>query len=83
MPLLACQIQRVISLPITYATGSGETAFEPMDPQQGISVFGQALLEGLEDVPGKATSIGQRCWVTFLELAQYFRERVDRLIGGW
>ena len=71
---------KIISSPIVYATGSGEAACEPMDPQQGISVFGQALVEGLEDVPGKAVNIGQQYWVTFLELGQYLRERVDRLV---
>jgi len=70
----------VTSSPIVYATASGETAYEPMDPQQGVSLFGRALVEGLEDVPGKATNINQRYWVTFLELGQYLRERVDRLV---
>ena len=70
----------IISSPIVYATGSGEAACEPMDPQQGISVFGKALVEGLVDVPGKAVKIGNQYWVNFLELGQYLRERVERLI---
>jgi hypothetical protein len=71
---------KIVSSPIVYAAGSGEAACEPMDPLQGISVFGQALVEGLEDVPGKAMNIGQQYWVTFLELGQYLRERVEKLV---
>ena len=38
--------------PIFYASASGSQAWEPPDPSYGLSVFGQAILDGLRARPG-------------------------------
>jgi hypothetical protein len=68
--------------PIVHATGSGGFAWAPTDPRQGISVFGQALMECLE---GRGV---QPCydnkhncyWITFRELEDYLSPRVAKIL---
>jgi hypothetical protein len=69
--------------PIVYATGPGASAWAPLNPQQGISVFGRALVECLECVGGvQAWYDNQRYWVTFRGLEDYLDPRVRELLQG-
>jgi|GEM_PF-2173541 len=69
--------------PIVYATGPGASAWAPLNPQQGISVFGRALVECLECVEGvHAWYDNKRYWVTFRGLEDYLDPRVRELLQG-
>lgn len=67
--------------PIVYAAGPGSPAWQPKDPKTGVSVFGQALSEGLTAGPGIEPACEQgRCWVTFRLLEDYLDPRVGDLL---
>jgi hypothetical protein len=67
--------------PIVHATGPGAAAWAPKDPKQGVSIFGTALLEGLECVDGvEAVHANQRYWVNFRVLEDYMDPRVSALL---
>jgi len=80
-PCPSWRVRSDIISPIIYATGPGAAAWAPDDPKQGISVFGKALLEGLECVEGvEALQADQRYWVTLRGLQDYMDPRVQTLL---
>ena len=70
--------------PIVYATGPGAAAWAPENPQQGISIFGRALVECLEchEGVGAWQDTQQRYWITFRQLEDYLEPRVAQLLQG-
>lgn len=69
--------------PIVHATGPGSPAWAPSEPKEGISVFGQALLECLECTEGvKAWLNNNHYWITFRELEDYLSPRVASILEG-
>jgi hypothetical protein len=67
--------------PILYATGTGQQAFEHLDPEEGLSIFGQALLDGLAGRPNIALDCDKkRCAVGLYPLQQYLKARVLELL---
>ena len=66
--------------PLVYATASGQQAWEPSSPQGGISLFGQALLEGLMAQSGMAPECaGGVCSIQLLSLVPFLTRRVQEL----
>jgi len=67
--------------PIVYATGPGAAAWEPTDPRNGSSIFGKALLEGLEGRPNmQPISDNNKLWITFRGLEDFLDPRVSDLL---
>ncbi len=67
--------------PLLYATASGQRAFQQPDPQHGLSLFGQALLDGLTGQPYIQLDYqGDLCAVTLFPLHGYMKERVVQLL---
>lgn len=80
-PCPAWRVRPDIISPVVYATGPGAAAWAPKDPQQGISVFGQALVECLMCVKGvEAWHDKERFWVTFRGVEDYMDPRVTALL---
>jgi hypothetical protein len=81
--------------PIFYAAGSGSLTWSPVAPANGVSFFGQAVLEALQAKAAFQPDCDPRqCRVLSQELASFVRERVRKLIpargadanvsmGGW
>ena len=66
--------------PLVYATASGQQAWEPNSPDGGISLFGQALLEGLSLEAGmSADCVGGTCNIQLLSLVPFLTRRVQKL----
>ena len=66
---------------ICHATSSGHQAFQPRDPSDGASIFGQALLEGLRGLPDiELHCDGGRCSVNLLALNAFLKRRVPELL---
>lgn len=66
--------------PLVYATASGQQAWEPSSPQGGISLFGQALLEGLKAENGmSADCVSGVCSIQLLSLVPFLTRRVQEL----
>lgn len=67
--------------PIVYATGPGAAAWEPTDPRNGPSIFGKALLEGLEGRPNmQPISDNNKFWITVRGLEDFLDPRVSDLL---
>ena len=67
--------------PVVCATGAGSPAWAPKDPKDGISLFGQALLEALEARKGfKPKCTKERCAVNTFPLTEYANDRVSELL---
>jgi hypothetical protein len=67
--------------PVLYSTGPGQRSWEYRDPKKGISIYGQALLDGLCGQPNieiKGTS--PQCRIELSPLEQYVRARVLQLL---
>jgi hypothetical protein len=63
--------------PILYATNSGQQAFQQRSPEQGLSLFGQALLDGLVGKPDLALkAAGTSVWVNLFPLQEFIMARV-------
>jgi len=70
--------------PLFYATASGTQAWQPQDPSQGISLFGQALVEGLSgDPPLVPDCNGAHCFVNVFPLQKYLKQRVVQLLAQY
>jgi hypothetical protein len=68
---------------VIYAAGPGARAWQPTDPQHGVSVFGAALSEALTCAPGMQRECDQaRCWVTFRDVVGFMRPRVRQALLG-
>jgi hypothetical protein len=69
--------------PLVYATASGSQAWEPKRPQDGVSLFGKALLEGLRAqgsmLPDCSGGPGQPCKVQLFDLAPFLAKRLQEL----
>ena len=66
--------------PLVYATASGQQAWEPSSPKGGISLFGQALLEGLKAQNGMAADCASGvCNIQLLSLVPFLTRRVQEL----
>lgn len=69
--------------PLLYATASGQQAFQPPEPQQGISLFGRALLDGLQGTPDITLDCqGPLCHVKLYSLQGYMKQRIMALIAA-
>lgn len=67
--------------PVVYATGPGAAAWEPTDPRNGPSIFGKALLEGLEGRPNmQPISDNNKLWITVRGLEDFLDPRVSDLL---
>lgn len=67
--------------PVLYATAAGQRAWEHTDPRKGISIFGQALLDGMSGRPDiKLKRMGKRRAIEFSPLQNYLKRRVVELI---
>ena len=70
--------------PIFYASASGTQAWEPRHPSQGLSVFGQAILDGLRARPGGLVpdcAAGGSCAVRVHLLDGHLKKRVAEIAG--
>jgi hypothetical protein len=68
--------------PLLYATASGQQAFQPPEPQRGISLFGRALLDGLCGTPDiQLDCQGGVCFVKLYSLQGYVKQRVVELLA--
>lgn len=68
---------------VIYAAGPGGKAWQPTDPQDGVSVFGAALAEALTCGPGMQRECDDgRCWVTFRDVVNFMRPRVRQALFG-
>jgi hypothetical protein len=66
--------------PIFYASASGSQAWEPADPGQGISVFGQAIMDGLTAQGGLVPSCGSGgCVIPVHMLDGHLKLRVQQV----
>lgn len=69
--------------PLLYATASGQQAFQPPEPERGISLFGQALLDGLQGTPDMDLECqGEVCTVNLYPLQGYMKQRILALIAA-
>lgn len=67
--------------PLLYATASGQQAFQQPDPKKGISIFGQALLDGLHGTPDIELKCQDKlCSVNLYPLQSYVKQRVIELL---
>jgi hypothetical protein len=72
--------ERVVA-PVLYATASGRQAFQQPDPSKGLSIFGTALLEGLNGAPEiELRSVGPDESVNVFPLQTYVKARVVDLL---
>jgi hypothetical protein len=66
--------------PIFYASASGTQAWEPRDPTQGPSVFGQAILDGLTAGSGPTPVCGSgACVIPVHLLDGHLKKRVSQV----
>lgn len=74
-------VNRKLNAPILYASASGTQAWQPTDPREGSSIFGQALIEGLQAQAGfKPDCNSLPCKIQFAPLHAFLKERVNQLI---
>jgi hypothetical protein len=67
--------------PVLYSTGPGQRSWEYRDPSKGISIYGQALLDGLCGTPNiQIKCTGEQCRIELSPLEQYVRARVLQLL---
>lgn len=67
--------------PLMWASAAGTEAWQPGSPQQGLSLFGGALLAGLEgQVPGDDECIHDLGHVSLTELGRFVNKRVSRAL---
>jgi Caspase domain len=74
-------LSRDLVTPVLYSTGPGQRSWEFRDPAKGISIYGQALLDGLRGTPNieiKGSNPNRRIELSPLE--QYVRNRVLQLM---
>jgi Caspase domain len=63
-------------VPLFFSSAAGKESFQPSDPQQGISMFGSALLEGLRGTGLKPNCDDQRCVINLDPLLGYCKQRI-------
>jgi hypothetical protein len=69
--------------PVFYASASGTQAWEPNHPRFGLSIFGQALLDGLKAETGLSPDCTSgTCKVKIHLLEDYLKRRVPELLKG-
>lgn len=66
---------------IYYASATGSTAWQPHHPSSGISMFGQALLEGLMGEAAIHEDGASSIRVTIASLQRYMNQRVNTLLA--
>lgn len=65
--------------PILYATASGQQAFQQPEPQRGLSLYGQALLDGLVGTPDIELRANGDAWaVDLYPLQAFVKSRIVR-----
>ena len=70
--------------PLFYATTSGNQAWQPQEPSRGISLFGQALIEGLQGQPDIELDCDDgSCVVSVYPLQKFLKKRVVQLLQGY
>ena len=70
--------------PIFYASASGGQAWEPTHPTKGLSVFGQAILDGLKAEGGLVPDCsGTACVVPVHRLDGFLKHRFSRSPCRW
>jgi hypothetical protein len=68
-------------VPLFYATASGTQAWQPTNPTQGASIFGEALLDGLRAGAGLQPDCRNRpCVVDFPVLTPWMNTRVNDIL---
>jgi hypothetical protein len=71
------------NLSILYGSAAGTQAWSPRDPREGPSVFGQALLEGLQAEPGVQVECDGDppvCAILTYDLHKFVKNRVKALL---
>jgi hypothetical protein len=71
------------NLSILYGSAAGTQAWSPRDPAEGPSLFGQALLEGLQAVPGVEVECAgdpPTCVILTYDLHKFVKNRVKALL---
>lgn len=77
----AAQANPSLTNPVLYAAASGQRAWERRDPRKGISLFGEAILDGLRGTPDiRLKCDAQRCAVELFALYPYAYARVRELL---
>jgi hypothetical protein len=67
--------------PLLYATASGQRAFQHPEPAKGLSLFGRALIDGLNGEPDIALEcVRNSCSVKLYPLQGYVKARVVDLL---
>jgi hypothetical protein len=73
-----------IVAPVLYATTTGAQAFQPTSVQDGLSIFGQALLEGVSEPPAEIRDCDPNvCHVGLFDLMKFLARRVPELLADY
>jgi len=71
-----------LEVAVLYATATGTQAFQPTDASKSLSLFGQALLEGLDEPSADVKDCaGPSCTVRMRALGSYMKRRVLQLLA--
>ena len=62
-----------------FASASGEQAFQPVNPALGVSLFGEALIEGLSAIGLEPSCTGLRCVVSLDPLLSHCKRRIPEI----
>jgi hypothetical protein len=70
--------------PIVHATATGAQAFQPTSVAGGLTIFGQALIEGVSEPPAQIRECEQDvCHVDLYDLMKFLARRVPELLAGY
>jgi hypothetical protein len=68
--------------PVLYATSAGQQAFQHPKPADGLSIFGQALLDGLRGLPDLQLEVdGDECAVNMYPLEGFVKQQVVQALA--
>lgn len=67
-------------VPIFYASAAGTQAFQPDDPKQGISLFGEALLDGLSARGLAPDCTSGTCYIFLHRLRPFVGDRIKDIV---
>ena len=79
---LTIRTNPLCNAPMLHATAASLQTFQPRDVNDGLSLFGQSLLDGLYARAGYTRDCGQgRCLVKFSPLHEYIIRRYNELLN--
>lgn len=80
-PVDSSRVLPNLDSPVLYGTSSGQQAFAPRAVQDGLTLFGQALLSGLMTPPEDSLERdSDRCVMLVHQLQQYMNARIAQLL---